>query len=351
MAGTAEIRRWTWNRRRDSITAATIRGFRCLDIESAVVLCERTAVVDALPSSMCEGCDIATQMDQTPYVLIVPHSMPDIVQLWNNTEARVMSSVKVGQIVREIIASGQDVYILTEDALYGYHFDVIAGGAGNTIRWAVRMREEVRGRPPLLCVDGGTDVGGPVHTTVVTGPRPGYVTIRTHCEDGTLRAVEIAAHKDPVSVITLSADARVLATGSTRGTVIRTWNTATGEPIRELRRGSGPVRWYDLCLDSTGEWLTVLSDRNTLHGFALCESNTQSWLHGWGSAYFNSLWSRAQYSVEGVGWKGARLRRRPDGKWEIIIVVDNGSYYRVEWVRRDPPQLDEMVELGHRWVM
>ena len=79
----------------------------------------------------------------------------------------------------------------------------------------------------------------------------------------------ILAHKSPLHLVSLNAEGSLLATASEKGTLIRLFNSHTGELLTELRRGSEKCTLYSVAFSSTSHWLLASSDRGTVHVFAL----------------------------------------------------------------------------------
>lgn len=79
----------------------------------------------------------------------------------------------------------------------------------------------------------------------------------------------IEAHNSSVSCITLNFEGTLLATASDKGTIIRLFNPATGEAVKELRRGSDKAEIYSITIDVESKWLGCTSDKGTVHIFAL----------------------------------------------------------------------------------
>lgn len=135
----------------------------------------------------------------------------------------------------------------------------------------------------------------------------------------------IIAHESALNTLSVPPSGRMLATTSSRGTLIRIWDTTTGKLIRELRRGSDKAEIYGVAFRPDEREVCVWSDKGTVHVFALTagsgaacvsfaprksnvisslrsSSNRQSTLSSLTSyvplpKYFDSEWSYAQYRI------------------------------------------------------
>ncbi|GAA5890251.1 hypothetical protein JCM8208_002752 [Rhodotorula glutinis] len=91
----------------------------------------------------------------------------------------------------------------------------------------------------------------------------------------------LLAHESPLAALATSEDGRVLATGSSRGTLVRIWDAAPsrvrgggtagggggagGTLARELRRGTDSAEIFDVALSREGDRCAVASDKGTVH--------------------------------------------------------------------------------------
>jgi WD40 repeat protein len=82
----------------------------------------------------------------------------------------------------------------------------------------------------------------------------------------------IAAHTTALTVLSSPPSGRLLATTSSRGTLVRIWDSHTGKLVRELRRGSDKAEIYGVAFRPDEKELCVWSDKGTLHVFALANS-------------------------------------------------------------------------------
>ena len=79
----------------------------------------------------------------------------------------------------------------------------------------------------------------------------------------------IEAHESALACFALNFDGSRLATASETGTLIRIFDTATGQPLQEVRRGADKAEIYSIAFNQTSQWLACSSDRGTIHIFAL----------------------------------------------------------------------------------
>ena len=79
----------------------------------------------------------------------------------------------------------------------------------------------------------------------------------------------IEAHESALACFALNFDGSRLATASETGTLIRIFDTATGQPLQEVRRGADKAEIYSIAFNQTSQWLACSSDRGTIHIFAI----------------------------------------------------------------------------------
>ena len=99
---------------------------------------------------------------------------------------------------------------------------------------------------------------------------PGHVRIEVY---NTRRRNVIRAHESDLAQLCLNLDGTRLATASDKGTLIRVWNTYTGELQHELRRGSDRADIYSIAFNAKTTFLACSSDKGTVHIFSLQKKN------------------------------------------------------------------------------
>ena len=118
----------------------------------------------------------------------------------------------------------------------------------------------------------------------VPGQKPGTVHVELFDSKQTQL---VTAHNNSLTQIVLNLDGSRLATASEKvtkefsisklrgqlihdkGTLIRIFDTKTGEQLKELRRGADKAEIYSLAFHSTSKWICVSSDKGTVHVYGL----------------------------------------------------------------------------------
>ncbi|KAF7332133.1 WD-REPEATS-REGION domain-containing protein [Mycena kentingensis (nom. inval.)] len=115
----------------------------------------------------------------------------------------------------------------------------------------------------------------------------------------------IAAHTSALTTLSVPQSGRLLATTSSRGTLVRVWDAVSGKLVREFRRGTDKADIFGVAFRPDERELCVWSDKGTVHVFNLVvsgASNRQSTLSSLTPflplpKYFESEWSYAQYRI------------------------------------------------------
>ncbi|KAL1220099.1 Autophagy-related protein 18c [Cardamine amara subsp. amara] len=187
----------------------------------------------------------------------------------------------------------------------------------------------------------------------------------------------ISAHDSSIACMTLTLDGLLLATASTKGTLIRIFNTMDGTRLQEVRRGMDRADIYSIALSPNVQWLAVSSDKGTVHIFSLrvrvvgedshSTENTAlltqqtysnslqglvspttgtnpgsslSFMRGVLPKYFSSEWSYAQFHVSEVTQFFAAF-----GSHNTVAIIGmDGSFYRCSF---DPVNGGEMGQLEY----
>jgi hypothetical protein len=82
----------------------------------------------------------------------------------------------------------------------------------------------------------------------------------------------IAAHEASLACIALNNTGSRVATASEKGTLIRVYDTVSGELLQELRRGADRAEIYSIAFNHASTMLACTSDKGTVHIFKLNEA-------------------------------------------------------------------------------
>ncbi|GJJ07274.1 hypothetical protein Clacol_001474 [Clathrus columnatus] len=117
----------------------------------------------------------------------------------------------------------------------------------------------------------------------------------------------IIAHESALTTLTVPPSGRIFSTTSSKGTLIRIWDSHTGNLIRELRRGTDRAEIFGVAFKSDESEICVWSDKGTIHVFRLGNineggGNRQSALAPLSPffklhKYFESEWSYAHFRL------------------------------------------------------
>lgn len=292
-----------------------------------------------------------------------PRFHPHKVCLWDDRRERITTEVEFRSNVRSVSLRKDLVVVALECKVYVY-------GPFRTMTQLDSI--DTTANPKGLCC---LSVGGDRVALVCPGLQKGRALVVFYPRDfgdpsGPVdreRTTIIAAHDSPLAAMALNYDGSLLATASDKGTIVRVYDTTTGARLQELRRGADRAEIHSLAFSPAGEWLSVSSDKGTVHVFAVggqsglgdgqqgrpagdaaAPSNSRSNFRRLSRvlpAYFASEWSFAQFRVPDHHCIAA-FGSDPH---TIMVVCANGSFYKArfnpwrggEMVREEFAQFDD----------
>lgn len=153
--------------------------------------------------------------------------------------------------------------------------------------------------------------------TLITGPNPnGLIAISfdtpevlacPHTDPGSFYILKgdnekvCKAHKRELSEMALNKAGTILATTSTKGTLIRLFSTNDLTKLFEFRRGTSSAAITSLAFHPTEQLFACSSVRGTVHIYSLIEGHNQSSMFSFARSilpsYFSSEWSNLTFTV------------------------------------------------------
>ncbi|KAK9146909.1 hypothetical protein Sjap_006812 [Stephania japonica] len=269
------------------------------------------------------------------------------VMIWNDQQNRCTRELSFRSEVRAVRLRRDRIVVVLDQRVYVYNFSNLK----------VMHMVETSENPKGLC-----EVSQAAESFVLVCPwlQKGQVRVENYSSKKTKF---ILAHGSRIACFALTLDGKVLATASTKGTLVRIYNTSDGNLLQEVRRGADRAEIYSLAFSPTAQWLAVSSDKGTVHVFSLQVNSVSagndkphnaasdashalpptrsslSFIKGVLPKYFSSEWSVAQFRLhEGCQYIVAFGHQ----KNTVVILGMDGSFYRCQF---DPVSGGEMTQL------
>ncbi|KAH9615142.1 hypothetical protein KSS87_018425 [Heliosperma pusillum] len=178
---------------------------------------------------------------------------PTKVMIWDDHQSRCIGEFSFRSEVRAVKLRRDQIVVVLEHKIYVYNF----------LDLKLLYQFETVANPRGLCC-----VSHHLNTSVLACPgrRRGQVRV----EHFGLHVTKfINAHDSRLACFSLTMDGLILATASTKGTLIRVFNTMDGTCLQEVRRGTEKAEIHGIAFSPNVQWLAVSSDRGTVHIFSL----------------------------------------------------------------------------------
>ncbi|ANM64811.1 WD40-repeat-containing domain superfamily [Arabidopsis thaliana x Arabidopsis arenosa] len=246
----AELVSVSWNQDYSCFAAGTSHGFRIYNCEPFKETFRRE-LKDG-------GFKIVEMLFRSNILALVgggPNSQypSNKVLIWDDHQGRCISEFTFRSEIRAVKLRRDRIVVVLEHKIYVYNF------------MDLRLLHQIENmaNPRGLCC-----LSHHMNTSVLACPgiRRGEVRV----EHFGLNMVQIInAHDSNIACMTLTLDGLLLATASTKGTLIRIFNTMDGTRLQEVRRGVDRADIYSIALSPNVQWLAVSSDKGTVHIFSL----------------------------------------------------------------------------------
>ncbi|XP_022742096.1 autophagy-related protein 18d-like isoform X2 [Durio zibethinus] len=181
------------------------------------------------------------------------HYPPNKAIIWDDHQSRCISEFAFRSDVRAVKLRRDRIVVVLEHKIYVYSF----------MDLKLLHQIETLANPRGLCCLSH-------HSNTSVLACPGLHRGQVRVEHFGLNMMKlINAHDSHIASFTLTFDGLLLATASTRGTLIRIFNTMDGTRLQEVRRGVDRADIYSIAFSPNVRWLVVSSDKGTVHIFNL----------------------------------------------------------------------------------
>lgn len=239
----------SWNQDYTCFAAGTTHGFRIYN--SSHPPFKQTFFRRDLHNG---GFRIVEMLFRCNILALVPNSPPNKLILWDDHQSRCIGEFTFRSEVRAVKLRRDQIVVVLGHKIYVYAFMDLK---------LVYQIETVANPRGLCCLSHHFSSSAVLAC-------PGLYKGQVRVDHFGLNIVKlINAHRSPIACITITSDGLVLATASTRGTLIRIFNTMDGTRLQEVRRGVDRADIFSIALSPGVQWLAVSSDKGTVHIFSL----------------------------------------------------------------------------------
>uniref|UniRef100_A0A2N9EVH5 BCAS3 domain-containing protein n=1 Tax=Fagus sylvatica TaxID=28930 RepID=A0A2N9EVH5_FAGSY len=240
----------SWNQDYGCFAAGTTHGFRIYNCEPFKETFRRD-----LKSG---GFKIVEMLFRCNILALVgaganSHYPSNKVMIWDDHQSRCIGEFAFRSEVRAVKLRRDRIVVVLEHKIYVYNF----------MDLKLLHQIETMANPRGLCCLTH-------HSNTFVLACPGLQRGQIRIEHFGLNMTKlIQAHDNHIACLTLTLDGLLLATASTKGTLIRIFNTMDGTHLQEVRRGGNRAEIYSIALSPNVQWLAVSSDKGTVHIFSL----------------------------------------------------------------------------------
>lgn len=259
------------------------------------------------------------------------------VMVWDDHQSRCIGELSFRSEVKAVKLRRDRIVVVLDAKVYVYNFADL------------KLVDHIETNPNpkglcALCPSTSNSV------LVCPGLQRGHVRVELY---DLKKTTLIAAHETALSCFALNFDGTRLATASEKGTLIRVFDTASGQPLQELRRGADRAEIYCIAFNYNSQWLAVSSDKGTVHVFKTGREDKSaapaaaaaaddpkanptssfSFMKGLLPKYFSSEWSFAHFRVS---TDVRSIVTFGQDKHTILVVSADGKFYKGSWEEDKP---------------
>jgi len=242
------------------------------------------------------------------------------VMIWDDIQATCIAELEFSTDVCGVRLRRDKIIVILENKIYIYNF-----GNLKLIHECIKTYNNPRG---ICSVSSGEEE----MIMACLGEKNGEVKIFGWKNFEFTDPIIISAHENAISQLVLNSEGTKLATASERGTLIRVFDTTTGERLKEFRRGTQGAKIFSLSFNKESTALCASSDTGTVHIYQLSDEgrnntnkqSTLSFMKGL-VPILGSTWSSRQFSVQENMSICCFI---PSDQPYIIVLGASGTYYK-----------------------
>ncbi|KAE9419820.1 hypothetical protein Angca_008977 [Angiostrongylus cantonensis] len=341
----------TFNAQQDCFCVATDMGIRLFNTHPAVLL-------RSFSREKVGGVKVCSILHRSNIIVIVGGGSyakfpSNTVMVWDDKQQEFILELTVtGGPILNVLLAYSKLIVLQEKRIHVFQFPTPC---------KLLRTEEIRFNPTGLAA-----VSCDFNCTTQMLAYPGFKAIHVHFQIGSVQLANlnnmseyaslsprgVDAHLTEITQLALNNQATLLATGSTKGTVIRIFdaNSAVTRCLMEFRRGADPCSLHCLKFSPCSSFLAVSSDKGTIHIFAVRDSDDtkRGILHKVGLSKGEKR-SSAQISLEPRVLSCGFIKASSSSMQSIVAICQDGTYHRFSFgedgcAKREG--FDQIMQLG-----
>ena len=256
--------------------------------------------------------------------------------IWDDHKKNVLGEISYNNKIINIDLTKNNIIVLCEHKIYIYEFESLTlvksidiVGSGNMM--------SIGSEETDYLIYPGNEIG----TVNITKLNSDYFQ-------------KIQAHTSSIKTLYLNSTGSHFVTASETGTLVRIFNTETGEKVKELRRGCDQTEIKDVRMSVDNSLLLVSSNKGTIHIYNTginpdCENKNALW-ENYGSSYikavipvpeyFNSEWSFSKIYLSGIETFSII---KSDEK-TIYSFGNDGQFYKINFSDADKPIIEKTIK-------
>ena len=199
--------------------------------------------------------NVASMLFQTNYLALVMKENPYKVLLWDDSLKQPPHEIWSRFEVLNVVLRRDIICVISEFKIYVYQF----GG-----HFSVLLHLETFSNPKGLCQ---LSPAGKDWVLACPGSQRGSVRIQIGLDDSISSTV--AAHSNAVAALGINQYGTMVASASEHGTVVKIFNSADGQILYELRRGTIGTQISSISFRADNKFVAVGSSNPTVHVFRL----------------------------------------------------------------------------------
>lgn len=334
----------TFNAQQDCFCVATDMGIRLFNTHPAVLL-------RSFSREKVGGVKVCSILHRSNIIVIVGGGSyakfpSNTVMVWDDKQQEFILELTVtGGPILNVLLAYSKLIILQEKRIHVFQFPTPC---------KLLRTEEIRFNPTGLAAVS-CDFNCTTQMLAYPGFKIGSVqlaNLNNMSEYASLSPRGVDAHLTEITQLALNNQATLLATGSTKGTVIRIFdaNSSVTRCLMEFRRGADPCTLHCLKFSPCSSFLAVSSDKGTIHIFAVRDSDDtkRGILHKVGLSKGEKR-SSAQISLEPRVLSCGFIKASSSSMQSIVAICQDGTYHRFSFgedgcAKREG--FDQLMQLG-----